>query len=75
MKTMRIILGGVFSVMAAYAAVRGIFLIVPAMIQSGAGTVDNERLFQSGTVYLGISMEGMAIILGMLAYVCFRSPR
>ena len=73
MKMMRIILGWVFSVMAAYAAVRGIFLIVPAIIHSGAETVGNDRLFQSGAVYLGISMEGMAIILGMLAVVCFRS--
>ncbi len=74
MKAIRIILGWVFSVMAAYAAVRGLFLIVPAIIHYGAETAGNERLFQSGAVYLGISMEGMAIILGMLAVVCFRSP-
>jgi hypothetical protein len=74
MKTMRIILGWVFTVMAAYAAVRGILLVVPALIHSGAETVGNDRLFQSGAIYLGISMEGMAIILGMLAYVCFRPP-
>ena len=73
MKTVCSILGLVFAVMAAYAAVRGMLLIIPAFINSGAETIGNERLFQSGAVYLGISMEGMAIILGMLAHVCFRS--
>ena len=75
MKPLRIILGWVFSVMAAYAAVRGILFIVPSIIQPGPETVGSDRLFQSGAVYLGISMEAMAIILGMLAVVCFRSVK
>ncbi len=75
MKPLRIILGWIFSVMAAYAAVRGIYLIIPSIIQPGPETVGIDRLFQSGAIYLGMSMEAMAIILGMLAVVCFRSAK
>ncbi|KPJ78198.1 MAG: hypothetical protein AMJ54_05095 [Deltaproteobacteria bacterium SG8_13] len=75
MRTLRKILGLIFAVMASYAAIRGILLIVPALADSGGKTSGNPGLFGSGAVYLGISMEGVAIILGMLAYACFRSHR
>lgn len=71
----RTILGLIFAAMAAYAAIRGIFMIVPALTNAVGASSGDARLVQSGAIYLGVVMEAMAVILGLLATMCFRRPK
>ena len=75
MRIIGTIFGTVFAALAAYAAIRGIFLMIPALSGSAGALADETRLFQTGALYQGITLEGAAILLAGLAYVCFRSRR